>query len=133
MKSIDTNKSIFKANDNVIFVLRFSFVNQIEVAKFCELAQDILYDEQGSTGHFRMAPKELQHLNEDFVEFAGKEAHYNEYYDKDSNEIIAAFIMRETDPDAPLDEELEIFPKELAVFCERTNSTVEQLDIASMY
>ena len=133
MKTIDTNKSIYKANDSVIFILRFGFVNQIKVAKFCDLAQEIMYDEQGSTGNFRMAPKERQHLNEDFIEFAGEEAHYKEYYDKDSNEIIAAFIMRETDPDVPLDDELEIFSKELAVFCERTNSTVEQLDIASMY
>ena len=133
MKSIDTNKSIYKANDNIIFVLRFSFVNKIEVAKFCDQAQEILYDEQGSSGNFRMAPKERKHLNADFIEFAGTEAQYTEYYDRESNEIIAAFIIRETDHDVPLIDELNIFAKELAVFCEITNSTVEQLEIASIY
>lgn len=80
-----------------------------------------------------MAPKERKHLNADFIEFAGAEAQNTEYYDRESNEIIAAFIIRETDPDVPLINELNIFPKELAIFCEITNSTIEQLEIASIY
>jgi hypothetical protein len=133
MRIIDVNKSICKANDKAIFILKFGFTNPIEVSRFCDLAQEILYDEQGSSGYFRMAPKEQNHLNEDFIEFAGKKADYKDFYDREDNEIIAAFLIRETDPDVPLNEELTIFPEELAVFCERTNSTVEQIEITTMY
>ena len=130
---IDINKSKQDSKEQVIFVLGFSFTSAIETAKFCDEFQEVMYDEQGSTGHFRMAPKYAENLNADFIEFAGKQAHIDDYYDRNPNEIIAAFIIRETDPDVSLNEELGIFPKELSVFLERTGSTVSQLDIATMY
>lgn len=133
MKAIDTNKCIYKANESAIFVLRFGFAHPIEVAQFCALAQECLCDELGASCYFRMAPKQKQYLTENFIEYAGTEARYNEYYERGSNEIIAAFCIRETDPDVSLNDELDIFPKELALFCNRADATVEQLDIASMY
>jgi hypothetical protein len=134
MTTIDANKSIYNINDNVIFVLKFSFINPMDVSTFCDLAQDILYDKQGSSGYFRIAPKEQSHLNADFIEAIGEEANYKEHYNRKDNEIIAAFIIYETDPDVPLTDELTIFPEELIKLCEHTKaSVIEQLDIANMY
>lgn len=133
IKTIEKNKSIYKANNNAIFMLRFTFPEQIVPSQFCRLAQDILYDGLGSTGCFRLAPKSLEHLNENFVEMAGEEAHYKEFFEHSNNEVVVAFIMRETDPDVSLVDELNIFPEELVEFCDATGSSVEQLDISTMY
>lgn len=116
-----------------IFVLRFTYAHKMSTKTFCDDAQTILYDDIGSSGHFRMAPKNADDLTPDFIEAAAGVQKPPGFYPRDENEIIAAFILRETDPDLPISEELAIFPGELGIFCEEVEATVEQLDIKTMY
>lgn len=133
MINIDLTKSIVTTPDEIIFVLKFVFTAPIKPSDFGKLAKDILYEEQGSGCCLRMAPKELSHLNANFVEGAGDEACYSEFYGREDNEMVLAFFIRETDPDVTLTEELAVLSDELSEFCKRISASLEQLDIAEMY
>ena len=133
MKNIDFNKAIQPEENTIVFVVRFTFATPIATKKFVYDAQEIIYDELGASGNFRLAPKYKRHLNANFVEFAGHEAQVKNYFAHKSNEIICAFSIRAYDPDVTLAEEAQCIAEEINQFCQRTKSTVEQMDVNTMY
>lgn len=134
MEMISINPNHCKTNKrSIIIMLRFSAASPFTVERFCDDAQEILYDEIGASGHFRMAPEAESNLTEDFVIGYGEGAKVRAYHPRQSNEFYAAFFIEETDPDVPLSEELTIFPSELRQFCEKSGYSVEQVEIGKMY
>ena len=117
----------------LMFALRFSSEKEISVDDFCEKAQSIFYDDIGATGHFRIAPKLRKDITPDFIEIAGAGARIKDYYERQDNEIVATFIIRQTDSEVTIAEEVDIFPQEMEQFCKRINVEVEQLDLRTLY
>jgi hypothetical protein len=128
---IDPVNSII-GNEHIIYVMRFTFKNEISESDFINKAQDILYDEIGSSGHFRMAPKNKADLNHDFVVGCGKGARVNEYYQPNNNELVVSFCVSENGT-LDMNEELIVNASELSLFCEQINASVEQIDVRKMY
>jgi|DeeseametaMP0747_FD_contig_101_155758_length_1861_multi_2_in_0_out_0_2 hypothetical protein len=120
-------------DEGLIFILKFTSANRIEATEFCDQAQDILYDEIGSTGHFRIAPAKRSDLHENFILLARSKHQDPEFMTRSENEIFVAFIVRENSPDTPLSEELSIIPEELEDFCHQTGLTVAQMDVRELY
>jgi hypothetical protein len=54
----------------VIFLLKFTSNSCLNVNNFCDDAQEILYDDNCCTGHFRLAPASLSELTANYVEGA---------------------------------------------------------------
>ena len=132
LDTIDSGKCII--NEGLgIFILKFVSQNHIKTNEFCDEAQNILYDDLGSTGHFRIAPAYRPDLTPDFIEGVGLAGKNNSFLTRENNELIVAFIIRETDPDLPISQEFEIFPKEINQFCEIMDLNVEQMDIERLY
>ncbi|WP_372997456.1 hypothetical protein [Marinobacter sp.] len=119
-------------NQSLIYVLRFSGSKRIEADEFCDQAQQILYDDLGSIGHFRVAPAKRENLNENFI-LSGKPDHSGQYISREDNEIFVSFIIREGSACNPISTELSIIPKELKQFCEAAELSVEQMDVRSLY
>jgi hypothetical protein len=114
----------------VFIMLRFSADKNFTVADFCDHAQDVLYNQLGMSGHFRVAPKEAFNLSDKYILGSAKNI---ETFPRKGNELFVTFLIEETDPDIPLSKELEIFPVELKGFCDSFGFSVEQVDILSMY
>jgi len=119
-------------NQSLIYVLRFSGSKRIDSDEFCDHAQQILYDDLGSIGHFRVAPAKRENLNENFI-LSGKSDHPDQYIPREDNEIFVSFIIREGSACDPISKELSIIPKELKQFCEAAELSVEQMDVRSLY
>lgn len=128
---INPEKSII-AQGHIIYVMRFTFKSDISVNDFCDKAQDILYDDMGSSGHFRVAPKNKADLNRDFVVGCNAGAQIKDYYQQNNNELIVAFCISE-DSEFTMNEELGANATELSLFCEQVKASIEQVDIRVMY
>lgn len=119
-------------NESFIYIVRFSSESRIDTRDFCEQAQDILYDDIGSSGHFRIAPIHRKDLNENFI-LGGRSENPPEFMPRNNHELFVAFIVRGDDPDNPLSKEFSIIPKELDEFCQQTGLAFEQLDVRDLY
>jgi len=120
------------SNEAIIYVLRFSSDSRIDTEVFCDQMQNILYDDIGSTGHFRLAPQYRKDLNERFI-VGGYPEQPPQFMHREDNEVFVAFYVRQDLPDTPLSEELQIIPKELDDFCHATGFAYEQLDVRELY
>ena len=135
MMIIDAAKAIFPAKHEAIFVLKFTLESPMSIKEFCEFLQDRLYDDIGTSGYFRIAPKAKENLTMDFIEFAGKDAKVKEYYESGNNEHVVAFAIRETDEEVSLTKELGIFSDELELLRKDVSpiNDVQQMGVNSMY
>lgn len=105
-------------NGSFIYVLRFSSDERIHSKEFCDQAQEILYDDLGCPGHFRIAPKHRKDLNENFILCARSEQP-PQFIQREENELFVSFIIRDDcSPDTPLSEELSIIPDDVQKFCD---------------
>jgi hypothetical protein len=118
---------------SLIYVLRFTSENPIFVKEFCDQAQTILFDDIGSSGHFRIAPALRADLTERFIFQGLSNDRELQYMPRKNDEIFIAFFVCENSPDIPLSRELEILPIELLEFCKQAQLTFEQVDIRGLY
>jgi len=119
-------------NEAFIYVLRFSSDSRIDTEELCNQLQDILYDDIGSTGHFRLAPEYRKDLNEKFI-LEGSRSQPPRFMSREPNEAFVAFHVRENHPDTPICDELHIIPKELDQFLQDTGLNYEQMDVRELY
>lgn len=135
-ENLDPAKGVI-GNGSFIYVLRFMSENVIEQDDFCEKAQNILFDDIGSSGHFRIAPKSRKDLNNYFVlGMRYKGIRSNEpvpFMPRDDHELFVAFILCEDMAETPLSEEMSILPQELSSFCSQTDFKYEQVDVRELY
>jgi hypothetical protein len=136
----DSNLQIRKLNpalglvgdSSFIYVLRFTSDHHIFVDAFCDQAQTILYDDMGSSGHFRMAPLRRSDLHENFI-LGVRSDKPAEFMQRNDNELFVAFLIRTDDPDNPVSKECLVIPDELDDFCEAVGLRWEQLDVRELY
>jgi hypothetical protein len=111
-------------------MLRFSADKNFTVADFCDHAQDVLYNQLGMSGYFRIAPKEAFNLSDKYILGSAKNI---ETFPRRGNELFVVFLIEETDADISLSKELDLFPAELKGFCDHFGFSVGQVDIPLMY
>lgn len=117
-------------NGGLIYVLRFMSDQPISAREFVARVQDVLYDEIGSTGHFRLAPLHRRDLNEKFILGSGQ-GQNAEYMPPGNNEVCLSFLVREDL--RPLPEELSLIAQELNDFCAQTGLSCQQIDVRELY
>jgi hypothetical protein len=133
MAVIDSGKGLINAAGTLVYVLRFESDNEIDPMEFVEEMQAVLYDEIGSTGHFRLAPRHKEDLNENFVLMGRIEDNHKEFMESNSNEVHVAFCIYQDLSETPLSLELSIIPKEVDEFCEGQGLRYEQVDVRTLY
>ena len=131
MDKIDPAMGII-GNKSLIYILRFNSDSALDPLGFCESIQDVLYDDIGSVGHFRLAPSTREDLNENYILLA-KSRQPDPFIKHRDDELYVSFFVQENCEDTPLSEELCIIPKELKDFCEATHTSVEQIDVRLLY
>lgn len=134
---IDLEKSIRLPADRTgingaLYVIRFERERSFPAFDFCDLIQTMLYDDIGSTGHFRLAPKDAHNLTEAFVDAGLSDASDSPFLFSGPNEVYVAFAVR---PEVTtLQEELNIISRELDDFCAMLqDARWEQADLATLY
>lgn len=127
IQALDMEKGFFLDKESFIYILRFSADSLIDNRNFCNDLQNILYDDIGSVGHFRLAPKDKEYLTESTL-LGGP---LYQLYPRKPEELFVAFLIRADN--RSIAEELKIIPKELDQFCVESGHTWEQVSIDDLY
>lgn len=116
-----------ETKDSVIFVVRFTFDKAVPVLDFVKKARTILYDEIGSQGHFRVAPKSKCDMTKEYIlGYGDHEDVTGDYPSKDNEHAIAFYVSQDS---IPLTDELAVISKEISEFCNSVNAKAEQINI----
>jgi hypothetical protein len=127
------DKSLFIGDENdAIGVFGFTKKHSLDEASLIEELQDILFDEIGSSGHFRLLPAQKDMLTPNFVMGATPTGGKVDFLPFSDNEIRIAFL-KSNGEGLPLTDEIEIFNQELSEFCLNEGYTVTQLNIDTVY
>lgn len=118
--------------NGALYVIRFEREHSFPAFDFCDLIQTMLYDDTGSTGHFRLAPKDAHNLTEAFVDTGLSDTSDSPFLFSGPNEVYVAFAVR---PEGTaLQEELGIISRELDSFCAMLqDARWEQADLPTLY
>lgn len=131
--TINTAQGVISETGDLVYMLCFASDSPIARDKMCNDLQEILYDDIGSIGCFRVAPKHRQDLNPTWVAGATPKPRPLEFMDSKVNELYVAFMVRGDDSEYTLAKELPIISTELADFCSQTNLRCQQVDIRDLY
>lgn len=131
--AINPAHGVIDETGDLVYVLRFESDNPISRKQICNDLQDILYDDLGSSGHFRIAPKHRKDLNPRWISGGYPNQPPLEFMESEDNEIHVAFVVRGDDSEYPLSKELPIISTEVAEFCSQTDLRCQQVDVRNLY
>lgn len=131
--AINSSKGVINEGGDLVYVLRFESDNPISKDKIVNDLQEILYDDLGSTGHFRIAPKHRQDLNSNWVAGGYPNPRPLEFMDSEEKAIHIAFVIRGDDSEYPVGKELPIISTEIDEFCSQTELRCQQVDVRTLY
>lgn len=131
--AINSAKGVINAAGDLVYVMRFESDDPISKDRICNDLQEILYDDLGSTGHFRIAPKYRDDLNPRWISGGYSDQRPLKFMDSESKAIHIAFVVHNDAYESTLSEELAIIAGEIAEFCSQTNLRCQQVDVRGLY
>lgn len=131
--ALSSSQGVINEGGDLVYVLRFESDNPISKDKIVTDLQEILYDDLGSSGHFRIAPKHRQDLTAQWVAGGYPNQRPFQFMESEGNAIHIAFVVRGDDSEYPVAKELPIIGTELAEFCSQTNLRCQQVDVRDLY
>ena len=92
-----------------------------------------LYDDIGSSGHFRLLPTQKEALTSDFIMGVYPNGEQAEFLTSTEDGTYIAFLKYDEGNGTSLDEEIEIFNQETIEFALSYGYTITQVDIDDVY
>lgn len=121
-------------DDKAIFVVKFSSEDALSPSDLVSQLQTELYDDIGTSGHFRIAPYNQEDLTEQFILHLNiNDVTTDLFFLGENDEVYIAFFIEAYDADVTIEEELGIFTEEMNLFISANNYEAEIVDIDEMY
>ena len=131
--AISSAKGVINETGDLVYVMNFQSQAPIAKEKVVNDLQEVLYDDIGSIGCFRIAPNRRQDLNAQWVAGAQPKQGDLEFMPSKDNEVYVAFMVRGDDSEYAVGKELPIIATELADFCAQTDLRCQQVDVRDLY
>lgn len=118
-----------KYEDGVILLATVTDTNDGSAVDMVRTIQDVLYDDIGAGGHFRIAPANMDDLTLDVVYGSADTKLQGLRKENGNNAIDMVFLITNEDPDVTLEEEVQFFNECIQVFNPESKDFDPDLDI----
>lgn len=118
-----------ECEDGVMLLATVTGTNDRNVIDMVETIQEVLYDDIGAGGHFRIAPANMDDLTQDVVYGSAEAKLQDPRKENGNNTIDMVFLITKNDPDVTLEEEIEFFNGCIQVFNPESEDFNPDLDI----